>query len=98
MGLLAVVAEIVVDQGGIEEVDAGGNGGVGREDVAEASSFERLVESETVFLHQDAHALDGQERGMAFVHVMDGWPDAELLERAQAADAEHDLLENALVN
>ncbi len=51
----------------------------------------------TVIRHQNANALDGQECGMPFVHVIDGGAEAQRLERAQAADAEHDLLVNALV-
>ena len=47
--------------------------------------------------HQQADALDGQERRMAFVHVIDGGPQAQLLQRPQSADAQNDLLPDALV-
>ena len=87
-----------VEQAGIEDIDAGGDGSVRGEDVADAGGFEGLIEGEAVFLHEDADALDGKEGGVAFVHVVDGWLDAEFGERAQAADAKDDFLADAFEN
>ena len=57
---------------GVEQVDAGGHGRVGGEDVVGAGRFQGLVEGELVLLHQHADALQRQERGVALVHVKDG--------------------------
>ena len=44
---------------------------------------------------QRAHALQHQERGVALVDVPDGGLELQRLERAHAADAEHDFLLDA---
>ena len=51
-----------------------------------------------LLLHQHADPLDRQERRVAFVHVEDGGLEVQRLQRAQAADAEHDLLADARVD
>ena len=95
-GLSAVELEVFADQAGVEAVKAGGDGGVGGENVVGARGVQGFVESQTLFGHQDADALDGQERRVAFVHVIDGGVESQGFERAQAADAEDDFLANAL--
>jgi hypothetical protein len=42
----AVLAEVVVDQAGIEQIDAGRNRRVGGEDVVDAGGFEGFFESQ----------------------------------------------------
>src|SRR5665213_2322806 len=56
-----------------------------------------FFEAEAVIRHQNSNSLDSQECGMPFVHVIDGGAEAQRLKRAQAADAEHNLLLDALV-
>ena len=61
------------------------------------AACQRFFEAQTVIRHQNADSLDGQEGGVPFVHVIDGGAEPQLLERAQAADAQHDFLADALV-
>ena len=96
-GFLAVEREVFADQADVEAVDAGGDGGVGGENVVGARGVEGFVETQTLVRHQNANAFDGQERRVAFVHVIDGGVESQGFEGAQAADAEDDFLANALV-
>src|SRR5258708_2072334 len=70
---------------------------VGGEYVMGAAGLKRLLKVEAVGGHQDVDAFEGEEGGMAFVHVIDGRSDAHDAERAEAADAEDDLLPDASV-
>src|SRR5579863_3626572 len=85
------------DHAKVEYVKSGGNGGMGSEDIIGARGMLGFFEAETVIRHQHSNSLDSQECGVAFVHVIDGGTEAQRLERAQAADAQHDLLLDALV-
>jgi len=91
------VLEIMRDEGGRETVDAGGDGSVSGEDVPGGGSLARLIEGEGVSEAEQASAFEGQEGGMAFVHVADGGFDTECGERADASDTEDDFLADAHV-
>ena len=80
----------------IEQVESSGHGRMGGEDIIGARRMQGFFEAETLIRHQDTNALDGQKRRMPFVHVIDGRAEAQRFERAQAADAQHDLLADAL--
>ena len=67
-----------------------GEHGIGRH------RLQRGMERETA-LHLAPYPFQHQEGGMAFVDVIGGGLDPQLLQRAHAADAEHDLLLNACV-
>ena len=69
-----------------------GTGRVGREDVAGRRDLARLGEGEVLLLDEAPDALERDEGGVALVDVPDRRLQADLLEGAQAADAEHDLL------
>ncbi len=58
----------MLDELGVETVDAGGNGRVRREDRARAHDLQRLVEAEAA-ADQVADALETQESGVALVGV-----------------------------
>ncbi len=94
----AVLGEVVVHHAGIEQIDAGGYGSMGGEDVAGAGSFQGLVEVEAVVAHVEADLFQRQEGGVAFVHVEDGGLEAHGLQGAHAADAEDDFLADAGVD
>ena len=51
--------------------------------------------AEFAVAHIDAHLLEREKGGVAFVHVEDGGLEAHRLQGAHAADAEHDLLADA---
>ena len=52
---------------------------------------------ELLVFHERADAFEGEESGMAFVHVIDGRTKAESFERANATDAEQNFLLEAHV-
>ena len=93
--LQAILAEILVQQSGIEKIDARRHRGVRGEHAVGPAGFERFLEGELVFLDEAAHALDGQKRGMAFVHVPDRGLQIQPVQRAQAADSQDNLLPDA---
>ncbi len=63
---------------------------------AETSSS-ACLEGQFFFIHQHADALDGEERGVAFVHVADRRLVAERGQRPHAADAQQHFLPYAHV-
>jgi hypothetical protein len=65
---------------------------VRREDGRAPHGLECLVERRVLVFDQNAHSLECGEGGVALVQVEDGRPEAERRERADAADAEHELL------
>ncbi len=98
-GALATVAVVErpghsPDEFGVEALVAGGDGRVDREDAVGADPLERVVQRHSLG-HERAGALHEQEGGVAFVQVPDRGRDAEGLERANAAGAEHQLLVEA---
>ena len=70
-GFCAIRFKMFPDHAQVETVEAGGHGGVRGEDVVGARGMQRLIEGQAVVRHKNANALDGQERGMPFVHVID---------------------------
>ena len=64
---------------------------------AEVKQLQRFVEAHLPFAHEQPAALERQECRMAFVHVEHGRLQAQRLQRAQSADAQHDLLPQAHV-
>jgi hypothetical protein len=59
-------------------------------------TLERLVRRDPL-RDEVAHALDGEKGGVPLVHVEDRGPHAERLEDADAADAEQQLLPDAVL-
>jgi hypothetical protein len=90
--------EIVINQAGIEEINACRDRSMCGKNVAHSRGFQRLVKAEALLFHQQADVLNGQESGMSFVHVMDGRLDAQFLQSAQSAYSQHDFLPDALMN
>ena len=93
--------EVALDEGAVEPVDACGNRRVGGEHRARAHQLERLGEREALGdVRRDA--LEAEESGVALVHVehVGRGSAAELGEgahRSSAADAEQELLEQAVL-
>ncbi len=99
--LLAIVAqvspragEVRFDQRERERVVAGGDRRVRREHRRPPHLLQRVVEAPAA-LAQVADALQHDERGVAFVEVVDRRLMTDRLEHADAADAEDDLLLDA---
>ncbi len=84
--------EVLVHELGREHVEAGGDRGVGGEDVPGAGGLERLREAQPLLVHEHPDPLEAQEGRMPLVHVTDHRPEPHRVERAQAPDPEHDLL------
>ena len=93
----AVIRKVMVHQARIEQVDAGRHRRVGGEDIAGAGRFQGLVERQFFLAHEQPDLFQGEEGGMALVHVEDGGLQTHGLERAHAADAQHDLLPDARI-
>ncbi len=96
--MLAVSAEILLNHGRVEQIDAGRNRRVRSEDVAHARRLERLLEGQLLFVHQHAYPLNCLERGMAFVHVMNGWAYPERFQSSQAADTKNNFLPDTFMD
>ena len=88
--------DVAADQRGAEDLVAGGDGRVGGEDGGGLDVRDRVVGRHAV-LDERADALDREEGGVALVHVEDVRVDAERLERTDAADAEQQLLADAVL-
>ena len=84
-------ADVPEDELLVEHLVAGRHRRVGGEDRREPDLLERLVGLQPL-LDEGADALDLQEGGVAFVQVEHGRLDSERRERADAADAEQQLL------
>ena len=95
-GLVRERRDVVADQRGAEDLVAGGDGRVGGEDGGGLDVRDRVVGRHAV-LDERADALDREEGGVALVHVEDVRVDAERLERTDAADAEQQLLADAVL-
>lgn len=101
-GEFAALAEVAGDQGPLEAVDAGGDGGVGGEHGAGADGLDGGVEAEALLAFQFPYAFEAEEAGVPLVRVehlgrgMAGQV-AVRAHRADAADAEQHLLEEAVV-
>ena len=65
---------------------------MGGENIARRGHLPRLVVGQAELLHDHPGPLRSQKRRVPFVHVADGRPDAERLQRPHAADAQYDLL------
>ncbi len=97
-----IVREVAFDQRPLEPVDAGSDGRVRGEDGAGTHDLEALVEGQP-FADEVGDALDTQESGVAFVgvedlglgHAGEFGPD---FERADAADAQQELLQQAMLS
>ena len=80
--LLGVAAEVLLDEGGSEAVEPGGDGRVGGEQVAGPRDRQRGLEGLPGLLHEAPGTFQDDERRMPFVQVADLGPDPE---RARAA-------------
>ena len=90
-------AEVALDQLAGEAVDAGRHRRVGGEDARRAHRLDGLAVREAGVLHELADALEAEEAGVALVGVEHLGVDAERVEGAHAADAEEDLLAEAVL-
>ncbi len=90
-GALRQVADVTDDELLAEDLVAGRDRRVGREDGRATHLVQRVV-GRDAGLDKRPRALDRQEGRMALVHVEDGWRDSERRQRADAADAEQQLL------
>ena len=93
--LIAQRAEVFFDEVGTEAVVAGGNGRVGGEDDFAGNLAGGGVEVEPFFFHAGADGFEHGEAAVAFVEMQHAGRDAHGLERAEAADAEQQLLADA---
>ena len=75
----------------VEDLVTGGDRRVRGEDAVASRLGDRRVQFTAVI----GDALEGEQRGVALVHVPDAGVDAELLQHHRAADAEHPLLAEA---
>ena len=96
--LAAPRGEVLLHQLAREAVDAGRHGRVGGEHGAGSDGRLGLGEGEAVVEHEPADALEGEEAGVALVDVEDLGKPVERLEGPHAADAEQDLLADALLD
>src|ERR1039457_3972843 len=92
--ILAVVLVVLADQPGIESFIARGHGRVRRKDRVLGNLLTSLAKARPAF-DDIANAFEPEERAVPLVHVPTGRLDPERLQRAYAADTEHDLLANA---
>jgi len=95
--LATVRAEVFLDELRREHVEARRHRRVGREHRPRPCRLERLGERQPVLAHEAADALEAEEGRVALVHVEDDGLEAERAQRAHAADAEHDLLPDAVL-
>ncbi len=91
---VGIVRHVLADHRLGEGVVARGHRRVGREERRRADDFERFGERQFLVVHHLADALDADECGMALVAVEHLVLDAQ---RADAADAEQDLLLEAVL-
>ncbi len=80
-----------------EAVDASRDRGVGGEDGPGAHRLDGRVRVQALALDQPPDALQAEEAGVALVGVEDLRLQAERLQRAHPADAEQDLLPQAVL-
>ena len=85
---VGIVRHVLADHRLGECVVACGHGGVRREERRRAHHLQRLGERELAVVHQIADALDADECGVALVAVEHVVLDAQLTQRADAADAQ----------
>ena len=90
-----VRGEVLLEEVRMEEVEPGGDGGVGREDVTADHALAGRFQVAAELLAELLQALQGEKCGVPFVHVADRRLDSQRFERAHAADAEDDLLTDA---
>ena len=90
--------EVLLDQFTRELVDPGGHRSVRREHRTSTHRLQRLVEAESVALHERADALESEESGVTLVGVEHAGRDAERLEGADAADPQQHLLAQAVLD
>src|SRR5208337_2780868 len=87
-----VSREVAADQAGGEAIEAGGDGSVSREEVADARCVEADVERHTILRHEAAGAFEHDERGMPLIEMADLRLDPETLKEAPATEPEHQFL------
>ena len=88
----AVLGEVVVHHAGVEQVDTGRDRSMGGENVAGAGGFQRLVEIKLAVAHVEPNLFQGEEGGVAFVHVEHSGLEPHGLQGAHAADTKDDFL------
>ena len=83
---------VFLDEGDWEGFVAGGDGGVGGEDIGARGDLAGGVDVETLVFGEEFETGDAEEGGVAFVHVADFWFHAHGDEGAEAADGEEEFL------
>lgn len=91
-GFLRVAGEVAAHQIGREDIESGGDGGMGGEQVAGAGDGEGDIERLSGSGAEGGRSLQDGESGMSFIEVADFGLKADGLQEAPAADAESDLL------
>ena len=95
--VVGVAREVLHHELVAEALVAGVNGRVRGEHAARADDFASFLEAQVVTVHEIADALEDEEGGVPFIHVVDGRRDAELVQEHDAAHAEEDFLTDAEV-
>ncbi len=90
-----IAGEKFIEQFGSKMIDTGFHRGVGGENVAGTDDFPRLSEIDPTLFHQEPDPLQGQESGVAFIHVADVGDDPQCPQSTNPADPEQDLLDHA---
>ena len=83
---------MLFDQAGLEALIARDDGCMRREDGGRTNHGLRLQEAEAVPEHQPLQSSEDQKGGVPFIDVVDRRLNAQPLQRANAADPEHQLL------
>ena len=91
----AKLAEVSLHHFARESVVARWHRRVRGENVGRRHDLQRGIEVEILLRAQNAHPFQGEEGGVAFVHVENVRVNPERAERVHAADAEHHLLPDA---
>ena len=93
--VVGVAREVLHHELVAEALVAGVNGRMRGEHAARADDFASFLEAQVVTVHEIADALEDEEGGVPFIHVVDGRRDAELVQEHDAAHAEEDFLTDA---
>ena len=92
---VGVTAEKVFDEGRSEAVEAGGHGGVGREDGADARGGEGDGEGLAAFHHEGARTFQNDKGRVSLVEMIDVGLESERRQHPATPEAEHHLLTEA---
>ncbi len=95
---MGIVPQVVHDFVLREQVDPGGHGGMGGEDLAGLRHLTGFVKAEAILLHHHPNPLQSQEGRVPFVHVVGGGLQTQCPQHPHPANAEENFLVQAHVN